>query len=413
MSVWIKNAMLCGETTDVLIEKDTFSFVGKLKEDEGFDADNVINAEGMALLPAFYNLHCHAAMCLLRGYGEDMPLMPWLEKIWSKEATLTGEDIYNGTRLAVLEMIKSGTVFFADMYWYHQDVLRAVEDMGIRCNIGVTFMDSLGEKTIKDNLAFLDDYASYSNPLITFAPAPHAIYTCSGKLYMRCFDNAERNNLYFQTHLSETVDEVNNCKKLHGGQTPTQYLHSLQVLNHRTIAAHCVHLTEEDAEILAETEVTAVHNPCSNMKLSSGAFDVPLIKRRGVHTALGTDGCSSNNNLSMIEEMKTAALLAKHAYKKADTLTAKEVMNWATVNGAKAYGINAGRIQQGMQADCLLVDMQNERLVPSWDIVSDMVYSADSSCVDTVICAGKVLMEHRRVKDQEEIVAKARAFVKK
>lgn len=409
MTILIKDILVEDARVDVLIEGKKFSQIGNINTNS-IKADKIIDGSNMALLPAFYNLHCHAAMCLLRGFCEDLPLMPWLENIWKKEATLTGEDIYNGTRLAVLEMIKSGTVFFADMYWYHKDILRAVEEMGIRCNIGVTFMDSIGENAIKDNFSFLNEYSKYPNDLITFAPAPHAIYTCSGELYKRCHEDAMQNNLFLQTHLSETETEVEDCKKAHQGLTPTEYLDNLGVLNDKTIAAHCVHLTEHEANILAKRRVTAVHNPCSNMKLSSGAFNMPLAKRCGMKIALGTDGCSSNNNLSMTDEMKTAALLAKVSWKSADVLTASEVFDMATINGASAYGINAGRIVKGMNADCILVDMNNEKLTPSWNLIYNMVYSADTSCIDTVICAGKVLMEHHHVDNEEEIIAKAHKF---
>ena len=410
MTVLIKNILVEDTRVDVFIEEKKFTQIGNI-DLNSVKADKIIDGTDKVLLPAFYNLHTHAAMTLLRGYCEDLPLMPWLENIWKKEATLTGEDIYNGTRLAVLEMIKSGTVFFADMYWFHKDILRAVEDMGIRCNIGVTFMDSLGQKAIQDNFSFLDEYSKYDNDLITFAPAPHAIYTCNGDLYKRCFENAEKNNLFMQTHLAETITEVSDCKKAHKGMTPVEYLDDLGVLNGRVIAAHCVHITDKDAKILANRQVTAVHNPCSNMKLSSGAFNMPLAKRSGMKIALGTDGCSSNNNLSMTEEMKTAALLAKVSYNSADVLTAKEVFDMATVNGAEAYGINAGRIEEGAEADCILVDLNNEKMIPAWNNIYNMVYSADSSCIDTVICKGRVLMEHHCVDNEQEIKAKARKYV--
>ena len=410
MAILIKDITLANSITDVLIEGNKFSKIGKIAEDS-VKADKIIDGSNMAILPAFYNLHCHAAMTLLRGFCEDLPLMAWLQKIWKKEATLCADDIYNGTRLAILEMIKSGTVFFADMYWYHEDILRAVEQMNIRCNIGVTFMDSLGEKTISDNFAFLDDYAKYDNELISFAPAPHAIYTCSGNLYKRCYENAIKNNLFLQTHLSETETEVNDCKKTNGNLTPTEYLSSLGILSNKTILSHCVHLTDNDAKILAESNATCVHNPCSNMKLSSGIMNYPLMKANGIKIALGTDGCSSNNNLSMLEEMKMATLLSKVVFQNENGITASEVFDMATVCGATAYGIDGGKIEENKIADCILVDLNNERLTPSWNLIYNMVYSADSSCIDTVICNGKILMEGHHVENEQEIIEKASKFV--
>jgi 5-methylthioadenosine/S-adenosylhomocysteine deaminase len=412
MNILIKQILFNNTITDVLISENRFQKIGNIDTTKT-KIDKTIDGKDMAILPAFYNLHSHAAMCLLRGFCEDLPLMPWLQNIWKKEATLTGEDIYDGTRLAILEMIKSGTVFFADMYWFEEDILRACEEMKIRCNIGVTFMDSLGRETIDNKLSLLDDYAKYDSDLISFAPAPHAIYTCSGELYQKCFDNAVKNNLYLQTHLCETTTEVLDCKKAHNNLSPVEYLDSLGVLNSKTIAAHLVHITDTDAQILHDRQVTAVHNPCSNMKLSSGAFNMPLAKKYKLNVALGTDGCSSNNNLSMTEEMKFACLLAKLAWESADSLTANEVFSMATTNGAKSYGLHAGKIEEGYLADCILVDLRNERLVPSWNLIYNMVYSADSACIDTVICNGNILMEHHRVEGEEEILDKAKKFLSK
>ena len=411
MKILIKNILLENNVTDVLIEKDIFKTIGNI-DANSIKIDTIIDGRDFAILPAFYNLHNHAAMTLLRGYCEDLPLVPWLNNIWKKEATLTGEDIYNGTRLAILEMIKSGTVFFADMYWFHKDILRAVEEIGIRANIGVTFMDSLGKQKIEDNFAFLDEYAKYDNPLINFSPAPHAIYTCSDKLYKKCYENAEKNNLYLQTHLSETISEEKDCKKNNGGLSPIEYLDSLTVLNDKVIAAHCVHLSENDAKILAKRGVITVHNPCSNMKLADGVFNMSLAKRKGIKIALGTDGCSSNNNLSMTEEMKAAALLAKVTTMDTESLTAKEIFDIATKNGANFVGIDAGSIEEGKQADCILVNLKNEKMIPNYDTIYNMVYSADTSCIDTVICAGKILMRSHHVDNEEEIIDIARRYGK-
>lgn len=409
MKILIKDILLNDNITDVLIEGDSIKIIGSHLSVKDFD--EVIEGKNKAILPAFYNLHCHAAMNLLRGYSEDLPLFDWLQKIWAKEATLSAEDIYNGTRLAILEMIKSGTVFFADMYWYHESIVQAVKDMGVRCNVGVCFMDRLGEQTIKKNIKFLENF-DCSSSLITVAAAPHAIYTCSGELYKKCKDVAKANGLYFQTHLSETTQEVEDCKKEHN-MTPTEYLDSLGVLDEQSILAHCVHLTETDAKILADKGSVAIHNPCSNMKLSSGSMNIEILKKYGVKIALGTDGCSSNNNLSMMEEMKFAVLMAKLKTGKADSLTAKEVFDMATINGAKAYNINVGKIQEGMKADCLLIDLTNERMTPNYNTLYNIVYSADSSCIDTVICNGKILMRNRYVEDEESIILTAMRYNEK
>ncbi len=409
MKILIKNILHDGEVKDVLIENNFFKKIGL--SNQNIQVDKVIDGEDKVILPAFYNLHTHAAMNLLRGYSEDLPLFDWLNRIWKKEDTLTEKDIYNGTLLAILEMIHSGTVFFADMYWHHPSVIQAVKDMGIRADVGLTFMDKIGEEKIRENIRFLENFSD-SSQRITVSPAPHAIYTCSSNIYKLCKDVARANGLYMQTHLSETSNEVDNCLKEHS-MTPVQYLDALGVLDEKTIAAHLVHLTEGDARILSSTKTVVVHNPCSNMKLASGVIDIELIKRNNITLTLGTDGCSSNNNLSMIEEMKFASLLAKVHSRKADVITAQEIYDAATINGAKAYGINAGKIEEGMLADCILVDLNNERMQPNYNTIYNMVYSADSACIDTLICNGDILMENHHVKNEEDIIAIAKKYNEK
>lgn len=398
-------------STDVVAIKDNILHIKQ--NPNTYSITTIINGKNKAILPAFYNLHCHAGMNILRGYCEDLPLFDWLQKIWAREAELKAEDIYNGTRLAILEMIKSGTVFFADMYWFNEEVVRAAEEMGIRCDVGVCVMDRLGNKEIDKKFEFIREFNKANNcDRISVSPAPHAVYTCSKELYQRCYALAEECDVRIQTHVSETLQEVDDCKKQNHGLSPVEYLNEIKVLDNRTIAAHCVHFSEKDAEIFAKQGAVAVHNPCSNMKLSSGVFNMPLMKEKKCNITLGTDGCSSNNNLSMMEEMKFACLLSKVTFQKADALSAKEVYKMATINGALSYNINAGEIKEGMLADFILVDLDNERLQPLHNIIYNIVYAADSSCVDTVVCNGKVLMQNRKVENEEEIIEIAKRYAK-
>lgn len=406
MNILIKQIMLGEKPKDILIENGVFS---KISDNTDIVCDKTIDGHGKAVFPAFYNGHTHAAMTLLRGYGEDLKLFDWLNKVWKQEAKLTEEDIYNGTRLAILEMIKSGTVFFADMYWHHNAVIRAVKEMKIRANVGITFMDSLSEKALRENIDFVKNFNSESNPLIQLGICPHAIYTCGSSMYTDCFELAERYGLKLHTHLAETKSEFDSSLRKNDC-SPVAYLDSLGVLSENTIAAHCVHLTDKDAETLAERGVTIIHNPCSNMKLASGIFDYGLTKEKGCTIALGTDGVSSNNNLSMIEEMKFASLLAKVSTQNSLSLPVEEVIKWGTVNVAKAFGLNAGEIKEGMLADCIILDLGNERLTPNRDLKSNMVFSADSSCIDTVICNGEILMENGHVENEEEITEIANRY---
>ncbi|MDO5760761.1 MAG: amidohydrolase [Bacteroidota bacterium] len=429
MRILIKNILLDKEIVCVLIKDKKFEKIFKanaidiqtnntliLKEKEGktdiYEYDEVLDGYNKALLPGFYNLHCHAAMNLLRGYAEDMPLFDWLQRIWQREAELKAEDIYNGTRLAIVEMIKSGTLFFADMYWHHKEVIRAVEEMGIRCDVGVSFMDRLGSKQIEENFDFIKQYNKDKHERISLSPAAHAIYTCSKDLYQKCYEISKECNTFLQTHLAETKQEYEDCKKNNDGYSPVEYLNNIGVLDKQSIVAHCVYFTEKDAEIFAKTNAVAVHNPCSNMKLASGVFPYSLLKKYNCNMALGTDGASSNNNLSMIEEMKMACLLGKVFSQRADSIRAKDVFDMATINGAKAYNLQAGAIEEGMLADCILVDLDNERMQPLYDVVYNLVYSADSSCIDTLICNGKILMKNHRVNNEEEIITIAKKYAK-
>lgn len=404
-TILIKNISLKNRIVDILIEGNTFK---QIEPNIEAKADKIIDGRDRAIIQPFYNLHTHTSMTLLRGYGDDMRLFQWLsEYIWPQEAKLTPEDIYDGTRLAIVEMIRSGTIFFLDMYWHHESIIRAVEEMKVRANIGVTFIEDRGKKEIEENIKFIRNFKP-SSELINISVAPHAIYTCGKDLYQELHNLSVEKNIKLNTHLSETAKEVRDCKKANNGLTPVEYLDSIGVLDENTIAAHCVHLTETDADILGDRGVTLVHNPCSNMKLASGAFNVPLVNKYDCRVCLGTDGTSSNNNLSMQEEMKFAALLAKVSYNDSSLLSANQVFAWATKNGAEAMGINAGKIKEGKLADCLIIDLNNDRLIPNHNLISNWVYSADSRCIETVICNGNILMENHIIPNEEEILNKAK-----
>lgn len=406
MKILIKNVYLYNKTVDILIKDNLINKISDTIEDKEAE---VFDATNLAVLPAFYNMHAHSSMSLLRGFCEDLPLFDWLNNIWKREATLSAEDIYNGTRLAILEMIKSGTVFFADMYWHHSEIIRAVEEMGIRANVGICFMNSLGRKTIEENFDFAKNPTITKPSLVNISIAPHAIYTCDKDLYKECYSFAKDNDLIFHTHLSETQKEVADSLK-ENGLRPVEYLNSLGVLDNKTLLAHCVHLSEKEAEILSQTRSTLVHNPCSNMKLASGVFDSRQAKKYNCNIALGTDGNSSNNNLSMIEEMKIASLLAKVHYLDSEEGNSNQVFQWATKNGAEAVGINAGEIKEGKLADIVFVNLNDEKMIPNYNTISNLIYSADTKCIDSLMCNGKFLMKHQYVEGEEEIIEIAQRY---
>lgn len=399
MSILIRNVLLDGERRNVLIEGNRF---GSLNAPGNAPADEVIDAGGFAILPAFYNTHSHSPMTLLRGYADDMELFTWLnDHIWPFEAQMKPEDIYAGTRLAILEMIKSGTVFFCDMYWMEQESARAAAEMGVRACVSVHVIGFQPREAQLQTLARARTWKDQAEGRVTMAVAAHAPYTCGAELIVECHDLARELGMPFVIHLAETRKEFDDCVGEHG-MTPVQYLDSLGVLDRNTVAAHVVHVTDEDAKILADREVVISHNPVSNMKLASGVFQADKLQKAGCRITLGTDGASSNNNLSMIEEMKVAALLAKVSSGPLAG-SAETVLGWASRNGAQAFGLDAGVIREGALADAILVDLANERLVPNHNLLSNWVYSADSSCVDTVICDGRVIMRNRKIPGEQQI----------
>lgn len=407
----LKSATLPGGgKKDILIEGGRFARIADGLSPQEMENAVVVDCSSFTVLPAFYNGHTHAAMTLLRGYADDMELNRWLTQyIWPFEAKLTADDIEIGSRLAVLEMIKSGTVFFADMYWQRERTIKVVEEMGVRAAIGVTIANALlSEEKLEECFAFLSAHTGESDR-VKLVVMPHAVYTVTEPTLRRCIEAARAGNYLIHTHLSETAKEVADCRAQYGC-TPVELWQRLGGLDDRFVAAHCVHFTESDIRAFAAAGATAVLNPTSNLKLCSGIPPIPVLLAGGVKLALGTDGASSNNSLDMHAEMKLAALLAK-VQGSAETLPAQTALDMATRNVARAYGLpdGTGEIREGAPADCLLVDLGNERMAPCHDLVSNWVYSADSTAIDTVICAGRILMRHRHVDGEEEIVKEAQA----
>ena len=405
-SVLMQNAGESPARKDVLIDGNVFSKIVDVSTPEMSNGAEIIDCKNLALVPAFYNGHTHAAMSLLRGYADDMELSKWLnEYIWPFEAKLTDRDIEIGSRLAVLEMIKSGTVFFSDMYWHREQTMKVVEEMGIRASIGVTISDVLvSPEGLKANFDFLARHTGESER-VKLAVMPHSIYIVSEQYLRRSMEMAEKENYPLHIHLSETEKEVRDCLEQHGC-TPVEYLQRLGCLNSRVQAAHCVHFSEKDMDVFAQSGASAILNPNSNLKLSSGIPSIVKMMDRRIPLGLGTDGDSSNNNLDMHEEMKLAALLAK-VQGGAETLPAPEALKMASVNVAQVNGIDAGIIAEGKLADGILVRLDNERMVPCFDLISNWVYSADSRSIDSVLCNGRFVMRGGHVDGEEDIVREA------
>jgi 5-methylthioadenosine/S-adenosylhomocysteine deaminase len=410
MSILIKNVLLGGRARNIFIEGHEIEAISEGSKEQV--AEFVIDGSDKAAIPGLFNAHTHAAMTLLRGYADDMPLQKWLEtKIWPVEVKLTEDDVYWGTKLACLEMIKSGTTFFNDMYWHWRGSAKAVAESGIRGALSAVFIDGFDEEKANEQIIRNETLYEESKKLparIIFALGPHAIYTVSENSLCWVRDFAEKHDLLVHIHLSETKGEVEDCIKRHG-MRPVEYLKGLDFLCARTIACHCTHLSRNEMELLKKHNVKIVHNPTSNMKLAAGRKPYDELKRLGLYDniALGTDGCASNNNLDMFEEMKIASLLQKVYSGDPTSMPAEEAFGLATGNAARMFRLNAGEIAEGKLADVVLLDLKTVNLVPNHNLISNIVYSANGSCVDTVICDGKILMEGRKVKGEEEIKAKA------
>jgi 5-methylthioadenosine/S-adenosylhomocysteine deaminase len=407
VSILVRDVELDGQVTQIYIEGNRIAEIGKKRE-----ADTVVEGKGKVALPGMVNLHTHSPMVLLRGFGDDMVLQKWLEtRVWPQEAKLRPEDIYWGAKLACLEMIKSGTTTFLDMYFHMDQVARAVKEMGLRAFLAEGIIDLGIPSRAQEQLRAADEanrkIEALRSSRITPALGPHAISTVSEDSFSAIRGIADRKGYLVHTHLSETKREVDDCVAQHGTR-PAAYLDKIGFLAKDVLAAHGCWLDPSEIEILARTGTKVAHCPTSNMKLAAGqAMPYAAMKEAGVVMGLGTDGAASNNNLDMFEAMKFAALLQKFAHRDPAVLPAREAFQLATLGGARALGIDAGLIQTERLADILLVDPRRPDLTPRHDDVSNWVYAAHGNCVDTVICDGQVIMKGRRVKGEAEILEKA------
>ncbi|MGP8329353.1 MAG: amidohydrolase family protein [Methanosarcinaceae archaeon] len=378
-------------------------------------ADTIIDAKGGVVMPGLVNTHTHAGMTLFRGYADDLALSDWLENhIWPAEAQLTDNDLYVCTKLACLEMIRSGTTAFVDMYIHVDSVARAVEESGMRAALSYG-MISIGDSArarseLKEGRRFVREWNGRADGRITTMYGPHAPHTCSREFLGLIREYAFEDNVKIHIHILETEDELNDMKKAYG-MCSVNMLDELGFLDNDIIAAHCVWLSDGDIDILNKSGVNVSHNPVSNMKLASGISPVPKMLARGVNVSLGTDGCASNNNLDMFEEMKTAALLHKVNTSDPTVLPARQVLEMATINGARAMGINSGMLKAGCMADVIIIDMNKPHLTPVYDVASHLVYSASGGDVRTTIVNGNILMDDYRVlvMDEQKVMDEARS----
>jgi 5-methylthioadenosine/S-adenosylhomocysteine deaminase len=407
MSLAVTGARLDGQVVGLRVEGGSLVALGP-----GVDSrpgDEVIEAGGMALVPGLVNGHTHAAMTLFRGHGSDLPLTRWLEEvIWPVEARLDADDVYWGARLACVEMIRTGTVRFWDMYWHAGATTRAVEDAGLRATIGAPLIDvgaAAGEVALHEAAERSLEQIGAARELIAPALAPHAIYTVSEPSLRWIAETAEERKLPVHIHLSETEDEVARCIEAHGVR-PAEYLDGLGLLGPRTLLAHGVWLAEGEIELIAERRATVVTNPVANLKLAVGrAFPYLATREAGVQVGLGTDGPGSNDSLDLFSDMKTFALLHKHEAGDPAAVSAAET--WEIATGRRSQLLRVGdRLTPGAPADFLLLraDAPELRL---GDFTAGLVYAASGAVVDTTVVNGRVLMRGGTVEGEGVVLAHA------
>ncbi len=371
-----------------------------------------VDCSSKAVLPSFINMHTHAAMSMMRGVGEDINFHEWLARIWQIESGITPEYVYYATRLACLEMIKTGTATFNDQYWHMPQARKAALEMGIRPVLSYVLCDRMNPAESK--IQIRECIRHYEESLkwpekSQFVISVHAIYSVCEEAIVWAAGFAAEHGLKLHVHLSETEKEVLDCKAAHNGMTPVEYLESLGFFSPDVIAAHSLWLSDKDVEILGRHGVNCVHNINSNLKLTSGyRFRYNELRDAGANVCLGTDGCGSSNNLDMLEAMKTAAMVQKAWREDATAMPLNELFATGTSNGARALGLNSGSLEVGKIADLMLVDIDNWNFISTAPTLANFIYSAHSDCIDSLMCNGRWIMKNRMVDGERDIIRDAR-----
>jgi 5-methylthioadenosine/S-adenosylhomocysteine deaminase len=393
---------------DVLVEGDRIAGIGEVSS----EADRVIDCSGSVVMPGLINNHNHVANTIMRGYADDVHLEQMLEKAFAVDDKLTTRDVQVASLAGCVEMIRTGTTSFVDMFYWENEVARAVRQTGIRGFLGWVVLDSeistqKGDP-LKNCASFISDVKG--EELVRPLVAPHGVYTCSEETFLGAKDLAEREDVRVHFHLSETRREVYDHVEKYGLRPPG-WLEKIGFLSERGIAAHCVWLTINEIRLLAERDVRAVHCPVSNMKLASGGF-APLSEmfQNGLNVSLGTDSPLSNNSLDMFEEMKFCSLMHKASRWDATVIPAQKALDMATIDGARALGVDdvVGSVEVGKKADLVVVDMKRAKSAPAFKsrIPSHLVYSCNGNDVSHTIVNGRMVMEDSRPTnvDEDEVI---------
>jgi 5-methylthioadenosine/S-adenosylhomocysteine deaminase len=399
----------------IAVKDGTISFVGDMADAPKFEAEKVLEGSGKLVMPGLINCHTHLGMTLFRGLAEDATLEKWLEEaIWPLEAKLRPQDVYAGALLGCLEMIKNGITCFADMYFFESKVAEAVEKAGLRAALASGIIEAgspeTGEKMLREAVQFAKEYQGYADGRITTLLGPHTVFTCSQELLTEVREKASQMGIGIHIHIAESEKMAEKIMK-ESGFSEIGLLEESGFLGADVLAAHCIHLTQEDMKILAKRNVKVAHNPVANMKLAQDVAKVKELMETGVTVGLGTDGPASNNRLDMFESMKVAALLQKTRYGDPMVLPSEKVLEMATIKGAEALGLegSVGSLEVGKRADVILVDLEKPNLTPLHDLYAGLVYSIHGCDVDSVIVDGRVVMENREVitLNESEVMEKA------
>lgn len=391
------------------------TFVGKRESAPDTSSEIKINAKSKIAIPGLVNAHTHIPMTLFRGLAEDLPLNAWLkDTIWPLESKLKSEDVHAGATLGCLEMIKSGTTCFADMYFHEDSVAKAVQKSGLRAMLAEGIIELADEnsceKLLNRSVTFAKRFKAFAEGRVNVMLGPHSAYSCNEEMLRQIAEQATELGVGVHIHVAESKRMFHNLRRKFGiGEV--KFLDRLGFFKNNVLAAHCIELSATDRRILCSKGVNVAYVPIANMKLGLGAAKIKDLSVLGVNVSLGTDGPASNNTLDMFETMKVAALLQKLVYKDPAAISAYEVLKMATANGAKALGLEkeVGSLEAGKKADIVLIDFSKPHLKPLHNVYANMVYSARGSDVDTVIVDGKILMENRHVRTLEEQDAMAKA----
>ncbi len=399
------------ERADVLVDQDTGEI---LEVGEDLAGDDVLDASNSLVTPGFVNGHSHVAMSLLRGYADDKPLEAWLrEDIWPAEGELTAEDVRVGTELGALELIKSGTTAFADMYFFVPTMAEVVEEVGLRARLGhgvisVGKDEQAAREDAREGLAVAEEIDGMADGRISAAFMPHSLTTVAGQYFEEFVPEARDLGVPLHFHANETRGEVTPIVEEHGVR-PLAYAAEHGLLESEDFIAHGVHVDESEIGLLAESGASVIHCPASNMKLASGMAPVERLREAGVTVGLGTDGPASNNDLSMLDEARDAAMIGKLAADDASAVPAEAVVEMLTSDSAAAIGLETGRLEEGAPADLAVIDLEKPHLTPPHDLVSHLVYAAAAADVRHTVCDGQVLMRDREVLTVDEAAVRERA----